>query len=396
MGKGVCFLSDKQVLDPTRIIAGLSSANPKYQEIVDTVQEISRAAQEFQAIFDEAGVGVCLLTLDSRYLKVNRQFCEMTGYSEEELLSLSCREITNPEELQADATLGSKALLQNLLCTGEPYIRKKSYVHKDGHLVWVETSTALLRGQKGTPDRLIRVSQDISRRQEAEEKVEKQLLFAKLAAGISTRFINATPESLDERINHMLRECALFFDVESSYVLNLSPGRTMLNVTHQWKNQMDPHCTAQEFQSIPFAMKYWCQTIKRDGYLFLSDTHAKLLLCLPITVACTVDGFLALESGTERIWSEEQLSMLMVLANTLSEALAKNHMELALIKAKENAEAANRAKTSFLANASHEIRTPLNGMMGFFQLLERSELDKTQRSYIDIMPVMDRAPRVLP
>lgn len=50
--------------------------------------------------------------------------------------------------------------------------------------------------------------------------------------------------------------------------------------------------------------------------------------------------------------------------------------------AKEDAEAANRAKTTFLANMSHEIRTPLNAILGFVQILQENETDKEKSKYI--------------
>jgi len=63
----------------------------------------------------------------------------------------------------------------------------------------------------------------------------------------------------------------------------------------------------------------------------------------------------------------------------------RKKLDEALIEAKQNAEQANKAKDRFLATMSHEIRTPMNGILGFLQLLEKTELTREQRGYVDNM-----------
>ncbi len=61
----------------------------------------------------------------------------------------------------------------------------------------------------------------------------------------------------------------------------------------------------------------------------------------------------------------------------------RKHTEELLIKARQQAETANQAKSQFLATMSHEIRTPMNGVLGFIELLRETSLDESQKKYLD-------------
>ena len=107
---------------------------------------------------------------------------------------------------------------------------------------------------------------------------------------------------------------------------------------------------------------------------------------VPILVGERIWGVLAVHSYARYAFDRNSVRLLSTLSTSIGTALEKARLFAEMQKAREEAEAANAAKSGFLANISHELRTPLNAILGFAELLRRdSSLTTEQRDYLEII-----------
>ena len=120
-----------------------------------------------QGTFDNAAIGMAVVSVDGSWLQVNEALCKLLGYSQQELRATSFQTLTHPEDLRH-----VQSYIQRVL---EGYIQsheqEKRYIHEQGHTVWVQWHVSLLKDSEAGTKRLFFQVQDISDRKKAEEKL---------------------------------------------------------------------------------------------------------------------------------------------------------------------------------------------------------------------------------
>ncbi|HEX4946473.1 MAG TPA: PAS domain S-box protein [Blastocatellia bacterium] len=135
-------------------------------------EKIRQSEAHFRALFESGGVGSVECDAESkRFLRVNQKMCEILGYSAEELLERTFIDITHP----ADREPMLEQYQSFIQGQATSYEVEKRYIRKDGSVVWVSVTSALLHDSLGNPWHTVAVVQDITKRKQAEVELEQSL-----------------------------------------------------------------------------------------------------------------------------------------------------------------------------------------------------------------------------
>ena len=185
-----------------RELAFLASISGQVASAVERKQAEERlheSEKRFVTAFENAPVGMVLADTTGKMFKVNQSFCNLLGYTENELVSKNFREITHKDDLESDL----KNLAQLLEGKAQSFQKEKRYQHKLGHYVWAKLAITLVRNDENTPIYFISQIQDITEAKSAEEALrhaeEKyRTIFENSLEGIfqstpAGRFITVNP-----------------------------------------------------------------------------------------------------------------------------------------------------------------------------------------------------------
>ena len=134
----------------------------------ETVDALRESEQRFRAIFEDAGLGIALVSPDGTILDANPELQSLLGYTEAELQAMHFIEVTHPDDQEADL-----AEYRELLAREQRFYRiQKRYVRKDGQTIWAQLTVSLVRDAEGEPQYAVGMVEDVTSERHTEEALQ--------------------------------------------------------------------------------------------------------------------------------------------------------------------------------------------------------------------------------
>ncbi|CAN5404631.1 cyclic Di-GMP phosphodiesterase RmdA [soil metagenome] len=155
--------------------------------------ELRRSEERFRLTFEDAAIGMAIVSLDGRFLQVNQALAQILGMSRAELLALTFQEITHPDDIDAD--IEQLSLLLDGTIHG--YQIDKRYVTPSGTVIRARLTVSLAHDAAGRPLHFISQIEDVTAIRRAQDVLEQRALYDHLT-GLANRSL------LLDRLNHAL------------------------------------------------------------------------------------------------------------------------------------------------------------------------------------------------
>jgi PAS domain S-box-containing protein len=319
----------------------LQQFDPATNEVADPTDAI------FRELFEAAPIGMAIIALDERFIKVNATFCKMVGYSNEELKQRTAEDITYGEDIET-----GRQLAKNLLDGTVRYTGDKRYVHKNGEVLWVSRTASLIRDENGKPQHFLLMVEDISERKQSERALLESRRELETALHANQLIMDNSQDvicTIDEngRFLSVNAACEELWGYKAGEIV----GRRYIDLVHpedRARTEAASEALLASGKITDFVNRY----VRKDGTV------------------------------VDVLWSATWSAADKIIFCVAHDVTDRARIEKALREAKAEADRANHAKSDFLSRMSHELRTPLNSILGFGQLLDRQATSDAQRTRV--------------
>jgi PAS domain S-box-containing protein len=384
------------------------------QDLSTEVQERKRAERQ-AAMLTQAlksiGEAVSITDLEDNVLYLNPAFFDIYGYTEEELIGKPIAVVRSPNTPEAIASQILPATLEQGGWQGEVLNRRR-----DGSDFPVGLATSVVRDEDGTILGLIGVARDITERKRVEEELRTQNEYLTALAAENARLLDAertareqadtlrgaalalsTTMDLQHVLERILSELQEVVPYDSCSVQVMRDGRLeiiggtgfahldeIIGLTFDVNAEDSPNG-----QVIRSGQAMIVEDVSAAFAEFRRGPHQQANIASwlgsPLIFGDRVIGMLSIDKHDPGFYTDEHARVAEAFGAQAAIAIENARLFDEVEAARREAEAANQAKSVFLATMSHEIRTPLNAVLGMAGLLLDTELTREQRSFAEII-----------
>jgi|GEM_PF-3387970 len=324
--------------------------------LIKRKEALSQELNNVIAAVDQHSI-VAITDPQGRITSVNDRFCEISGYTRDELIGQNHRML--------NSGLHPKAFFQDLYQTitaGQVWHGEVRNRAKDGSFYWMQTTIAPFLDDAGAVVKYVAIRTNITRRKQAEYELQLHRDHLRELVDTKTAALQQNERKLSE-ILESVDACIYVKDIEGRYLFANRPmcelvGVTQTDIIGQRDDQFFDATTCEKIQLNDREVLDQGKTVRaEETNINLKDGSTSTYLSVKIPLSNAAGDIYALCGISTDITERKRIE--------------------------EAAHAANRAKSEFLANMSHEIRTPMNGVIGMLDVIQSTELTLPQRRMLD-------------